>query len=239
MLRYSANGNSFVVFNLLEKSLSDEEKEKLVLENVGDEDGVLFVERKNHLFSMDYFNRDGKRAKFCGNGSRAFLKYLFDEGYIKEGKVDFWSYAGLLRGIVKNDKVSVAMPEITLFQKTSFDNYEGHLVVVGVPHFVVQVENVEEFDVEKIGRYLRQLSDANVNFFEEVSRGYLKIRTYERGVERETKACGSGATATFAVYREKTGVSEAILQAPGGQLRLYLSDGKIFLEGSVERCSEG
>jgi diaminopimelate epimerase len=239
MVRYSANGNSFVVFNLLEKKLSDEEKEKLVLENIGDEDGALFIERRDRLFAMDYFNRDGKRAKFCGNGSRAFLKYLFDEGYIKEGEVDFWSYAGLLKGFVKKDKISVAMPEISSFEKTSFDDFEGYLVTVGVPHFVVQVENVDEVDVENTGRYLRKLSNANVNFFEEVSKGYLKIRTYERGVERETKACGSGATATFAVYREKTGVSEAILQAPGGQLRLYLSDGKIFLEGSVERCSEG
>lgn len=188
---------------------------------------------------MDYFNRDGKRAKFCGNGSRAFLKYLFDEGYINEGKIEFWSYAGVLEGIVEKDKVSVAMPAASSIERICLDSYEGYLITVGVPHFVVRKENVEKIDVEKVGKHLRDLSNANVDFFEEISRGFLKIRTYERGVERETKACGSGATATFIVYRRETRVTETTLYTLGGPLRLYLSGRKIFLEGSVERCSEG
>jgi len=239
MIRYSANGNSFVIFNLLTKPMNDYEKERLILENVGDDDGALFAEKKDELFAMDYFNRDGKRAKFCVNGSRAFLKFLFDEGYINEGRIKFWSYAGVLEGIVKRDKVSVAMPDASSIEKVYFDSCEGYLITVGVPHFVVRRENVEKIDVEKVGKYLRDLSNANVDFFEEISRGFLRIRTYERGVERETKACGSGATATFIVYRKETKVTEATFYTLGGPLRLYLSEGKIFLEGSVERCSEG
>jgi len=236
MIRYSANGNSFIIFDALDKSLKDREKEKLVLENIKNEDGALFVEKKDDVFSMDYFNRDGKRAKFCGNGSRAFLKYLLDSGYIKEGIIEFWSHAGIIKGIVNKDKISVRMPEVSSKRKITVENYEGYLVTIGVPHFVIQEKDIMNIDVENIGKKLRNITNANIDFFEEISEGILKIRTYERGVERETKACGTGATAVFVVYHEKVNINEVTIHTLGGPLKLYLSEGKIFLEGSVERC---
>lgn len=239
MVRYSANGNSFVIFDILNQSIGDKEKNKLVLENIKDEDGALFVEKKDGIFSMDYFNRDGKRAKFCGNGSRAFLKYLFDSGYIKEGITEFWSHAGMIKGFVSESKVSVRMPEVSSKERIVVENYEGYLITIGVPHFVILEKNTMDIDVENVGRILRKATNANVDFFEELSKGVLKMRTYERGVERETKACGTGAAAVFVVYNEKTGIDEVTIHTLGGPLKLYLSEGRIFLEGSVEKCSEG
>lgn len=74
--------------------------------------------------------------------------------------------------------------------------------------------------------------------FYEVLPDRLKVRTYERGVERETKACGTGVTSVFAVYRDKTGAKEVKIQVPGGTLFLKEENGEIFLRGDVKRCSE-
>lgn len=233
---YSANGNTFLMVDNTERSIRDEEKPSFVLANVGDLDGVIFVEEKNGKFFMDYYNRDGSAAAFCGNGARAFAKYLMDCGYEKADAFTFISRVGEVKVVVE-DGIWVRMPNVSELKEVRVDDLSGYFVVVGVPHFVLEVENVDEVNVEELGRLLRHKLDANVNFYQ---RGVdcVKVRTYERGVERETKACGTGVTAVFAVLERLEGVKELKVIVPGGEMFLKRVNEEIFLKGDVRRCSE-
>jgi len=233
---YSANGNTFLIVDNIEKKISENEKPDFVRNHVGDLDGVIFVEKMGEKFFMDYYNRDGSMATFCGNGARAFSQYLIDRGWVKQGKFTFLSRAGEIK-VFLDGGIWVRMPKVSEAKELEVDGYRGFFVVVGVPHFILEVKNVDEVDVEKLGRLLRHKTDANVDFYE-VAQGFLKVRTYERGVERETKACGTGVTAVFFVHHQQTGSKEMKVLVPGGTLFLREKNGEIYLKGDVRRCSE-
>lgn len=236
MVCYSANGNTFLMVDNTEKRSPRTKKPDFVRNHVGDLDGVIFVEKVGEKFFMDYYNRDGSMATFCGNGARAFSQYLIDRGWVKQRKFTFLSRAGEIK-VFLDDGIWVRMPAVSEVKELEVDGYRGHFVVVGVPHFILEVKNVDEVDVEKLGRLLRHKTNANVDFYE-VAQGFLKVRTYERGVERETKACGTGVTAVFFVHHSRTGSKEMKVLVPGGTLFLREENGEIYLKGDVRRCSE-
>ncbi len=229
---YTATGNSFVMYDSVGKDLTYEEKSELVLKNVGERDGMIFVEKKERFF-MDYFNRDGQRAEFCGNGARSFVRYLYDAGYAKEKNVVFDSFAGLVEGRLVDDEIMIRMPTIKMNEKLG--SVEGHYVIVGVPHYVVFVDNVENVDVEKLGATLRRELDANVDFVE-IKTHEIKMRTYERGVEGETKACGTGATASAYVSKitRKLDLQKINVSVPGGKLKVIFKGKDVYLQGGVD-----
>ncbi|MDN5325186.1 MAG: diaminopimelate epimerase, partial [Thermosipho sp. (in: thermotogales)] len=154
--KFTATGNSFLVCDIIDKNLTDKEKSVFVIENANNRDGVIFVEKKNNQFFMDYFNKDGKRAAFCGNGARTFLYYLMKKGYVKEKLIKFNTYAGEVSGRLTDNGVMVKMPNPTDPKKLTIDEFEGYLLTVGVPHFVIFVEDVETINVNKIGKNLRE-----------------------------------------------------------------------------------
>ncbi|MBO8160019.1 MAG: diaminopimelate epimerase [Thermosipho sp. (in: Bacteria)] len=231
--KYTATGNSFVIFDIINKKLTDAEKEKLVLTYCKDRDGGIFVEKHNEKFFMDYFNNDGKRATFCGNGARTFLYYIKKSGYVDDETVYFETYAGTITGKLTPTGVMIKMPEPSNYKLIEINNYKGFLITVGVPHFVTIVKNVEEIDVNKIGKLLRNKLNANVNFVEIIKNNFLKIRTFERGVERETLACGSGSTASAYVLN-KSKLKKIYIQTKGGVLIVHFLNNHLYLEGGVE-----
>lgn len=234
--RYSATGNTFVFFDA-NVELSDEEKSRLVLEHVGDLDGAIFVESRNGLPLMDYFNRDGKRAEFCGNGARAFVWHLVTrKGYPLEEEIEFLTGAGKIKGFVKDGIVFIQSPYPVGEGVFEIDGICIFKVRVGVPHIVVERRDLENVNMETFARPLRWKFDANVNIFRSIGDVTLKMRTYERGVERETLACGSGAVAVAYVYREMIGreKTEFILLPPGGRLSVMIKEGEYYLGGGVE-----
>lgn len=229
---YTATGNSFVMYDSVGRDLTYEEKSKLVLKNVGDRDGMIFVEKKDRFF-MDYFNRDGQRAEFCGNGARSFVKYLYDAGYVKEESVTFDSFAGSVEGRIVDGEIMVKMPKIIMDEKSG--SVKGHYVVAGVPHYVVFVDDVEKVDVGKLGANLRKELDANIDFVE-IKAHEIKMRTYERGVEGETKACGTGATASAYVLKmtQKSNSQKINVSVPGGKLKVIFKGKDVYLQGGVD-----
>ncbi|MGC8589950.1 MAG: diaminopimelate epimerase [Athalassotoga sp.] len=228
---YTATGNSFVMYDSVGKTLTYEEKSDLVLKNVGDRDGMIFVEKKDKFF-MDYFNRDGQRAEFCGNGARSFVKYLHDAGYIKEN-VLFDSFAGQVEGHLVDGEIMIKMPKIRTDDKLG--SVAGHYVVVGVPHYVIFVDDVKNVDVKKLGFRLRNELDANIDFVE-IKDHEIEMRTYERGVESETKACGTGATASAYVSRitQRWHVQKINVSVPGGNLKVIFKGKDVYLQGGVD-----
>lgn len=238
--KYSATGNTFVVVDSTSIELSDEEKQEVVLSVVEERDGVIFVERRDERFFMDYFNRDGKRAAFCGNGARTFLRFL-SEHFGVQGKVSIETNAGVLVGYTK-ENVYVQMPEpvvSSLIPKKELEDFDGALITVGVPHLVKYVGSaIWEFDME-VARLLRHRYDANVNLFNVLNFSTFEIRTFERGVERETLSCGSGTTATayfvkYYVLGNNKVPDRLTAHTKGGVLNVLFESDGIYLEGGVE-----
>lgn len=241
--RYSATGNSFVVIDVVSQDIDDSTKSSLVIEHVGERDGVIFVEQHDGLFHMDYFNRDGKRADFCGNGARTFLKFLSDF-YNVSREVTFSTRSGELIGKVY-DAISVQMPRPEFLNKVHVEaqigssrmDLHGGFLKVGVPHVVFEVDELSD-DLISIAPEIRRIYDANVNFFRKTSKKSFEIRTYERGVERETLSCGSGTTATayyvkYILNGDGSLPDQISVQARGGELQVLFDNYGVFLSGGV------
>ncbi|MEN6590187.1 MAG: diaminopimelate epimerase [Fervidobacterium sp.] len=241
--RYSATGNSFVVIDIVGQSIDDSAKSSLVVEHVGERDGVIFVEQRDGVFHMDYFNRDGKRADFCGNGARTFLTFL-RSFYGISGQVTFSTYSGNLVGKVY-DAISVQMPTPEFLDEVHVEAQIGHsrldlhggLLKVGVPHVVFAVDELSD-DLISLAPEIRRIYDANVNFFRKTGNKKFEIRTYERGVERETLSCGSGTTATacyvkYILNGDASLPDHIYVQARGGELQVSFDNYGVFLSGGV------
>ena len=220
-------------------------------------DGVLLVERDpEHDFAMRYYNADGGVAEFCGNGARCVARLALDLGLGRDGGVRFRTAAGVMgarrspdhRGIELSFG-SVARPTEPLRVEAAGRSFEGQVVVAGVPHFVVPVERVEWVPVQEWGAALRhhprfEPGGANVDFVARLGPGRVAMRTYERGVEGETLACGSGAmsVATWSVAAgDRSPV--AVVTAGGDELvvRLEPEQGgwKVTLTGPAEIAYRG
>ena len=169
-------------------------------------DGVLLFEKsKKADFKMRIINSDGSEAEACGNGFRCIALYAKEKmGYPSSFR--FESLAGIIHAQVKGKNVCVQMVEPTGLRMRAQLQVEGHrlhysFINTGVPHTVVFVQGLEKIDVANLGRAVRFHKDfkpkgTNVNFVEVKSARDIQVRTYERGVENETLACGTGSTAS-------------------------------------------
>lgn len=223
-------GNDFVVFKFPQQP--DEYFSKVApalcdrRKGIG-ADGILLVrEEKGYDFRMVYFNSDGSRAEFCGNGGRSLVLYAWAERIAPE-KMRFVSDVGEHRGLVQNGKPSVSLPDpsgMELDMDIAGLPSPIHFVNTGVPHAVVPVENIGDLEVEDMGRKIRYHErfaprGTNVDFVEIGQDGQIRVRTYERGVEAETLACGTGAVAVAAVLHSIKGSRPPVeLRFPGGLL---------------------
>ena len=209
--KMESGGNDFIVIDNRKKMLP-RDLSKLAVNicqrrsSIG-ADGLILLERAEKAdYRMRIFNPDGSEPEMCGNGARCLAKFAFING-IASPKAIMETKAGKVRAWVKGKKVKVKLStpsdikinfEISLkprgSQKVNFIN-------VGVPHVVVFVPALDKLNVESLGRMIRYHqrfapSGANVNFVTLQGRNSIYIRTYERGVETETLACGTGAVAS-------------------------------------------
>lgn len=212
--KMSGSGNDFVFFD----AMRDEAGALATPEMIGrlcarrtgiGADGVVFLEPDpEHPFFMRYFNRDGSLAEMCGNAALCSTRLARDLGIVGDGDFSFQTVSGPVTGRFVDGDPEIDMVPVTEASVTfSTDGEPGERRIgfarVGVPHLVLLVEDLEAVDVMRRGRALRHhpsLRDgANVNFVARDARGGWAMRTYERGVEEETLACGTGAVATAAL----------------------------------------
>jgi diaminopimelate epimerase len=170
-------------------------------------DGVLLLERDTETdFAFRYYNADGGEADFCGNGARCLARFALDLGLGTGGRVRFRTAVGvksasrLADGRIALEFGAVGEPERLCVQVADRE-FAGSLVLAGVPHFVVPVPSVADVPLAAWAPPLRAharfgAGGANVDFVTRAGDGRVLMRTYERGVEGETLACGSGAIAT-------------------------------------------
>ena len=172
-------------------------------------DGVLLVENSDQAdFKMRYFNADGGEVETCGNGARCISKFAYLHGIASE-RMRFETRAGIYESEIVGSNVKVRMSdptEVRLNFPLRLENglYDVCFANSGVPHVVFFTENIERTDVVALGRETRYHDDfkpagTNANFVRIKNEREIDIRTYERGVEDETLACGTGAIAAAVV----------------------------------------
>lgn len=214
-------------------------------------DGVLLVESDSDAhFRMRYYNADGGEAEMCGNGGRCIARFAYLNG-IAPAHMRFVTIAGLHDARVTGENVVLGMTdphsiEIDLSLELSGGARTVSFANTGVPHAVEFVDTVDTLDILRMGREIRhherfQPAGTNAMFVETMSRNSFLIRSYERGVEDETLACGTGTTAAAILGALKglydppvTGITRA-----GVPLTIHFTiDGAsvrdVYLEGNAD-----
>ena len=202
---------------------------------IGCEGGILVQPSTIADFRMRFFNPDGTEVELCGNGSRCVAAFAKKIGVVKSPAMTMETIAGLVDAeVVGLDQVKVWMPEpeerkYGVRVKIGEELIIGDYVRIGVPHFVVQCPSVSKVDVASLGEAIRRSeifapAGTNVDFVQVISPSKVLVRTYERGVEAESGACGTGAVACAVVGVEKMKTSLP-LQVKTGQGFNLLIDG--------------
>ena len=196
-------------------------------------DGILLLEKPtNHAdFRMRYFNADGGEAEMCGNGARCFARFANKVGGQK-AKISFETPAGVISAELKGDLVTLRMTEPTDLRLNvdlpmAAENKTVHFINSGVPHVVIPVAKIDDADVRREGAAIRHHkmfspNGTNVNFIEKRGPNKIAIRTYERGVEDETLACGTGIVASALIFAasEKSSSPITVLARGGDELQV-------------------
>jgi diaminopimelate epimerase len=259
--KMSGSGNDFIIIDNRDLSL-----------NVGDlpafarrvcerkisvgADGLFLIEPSKTVdFKWQFFNSDGSVAEMCGNGSRCVARYAYLKG-IAPKKMSFETLAGIISAEVNDDVVKVRLTDpspLKIAQTIMLNGRECILdcIDTGVPHTVAFVDSVETCAVVGTGRQIRHHEHfaprgTNADFAEVLDRHKMKVRTYERGVEDETLACGTGDVAAVlaAASRGLVETPVDVIVQSGETLRIYFTKkgdrfGDIYLEGKVKIVYSG
>jgi diaminopimelate epimerase len=196
-------------------------------------DGLVVMDGKKMIF----YNPDGSNVPFCGNAVRVFFRLLYLQGKVaKEDEVE--TEAGMVHLVYNdNDTVSALMPEVSVLEKKE----NGAIVICGVPHYVIPVENVEELDVNREGARLSNAIPGrnNVDWFRE-KEGSVFMRVFERGVEDETLSCSSGIASVSFYVMEETGKDKLRVKTIGGDFETVReSESRLWLTGKANIVFKG
>jgi len=248
--KYQGAGNDFVMIDNRENlfPIHTATIAKLCDRNFGiGGDGLILLENDAELdFKMVYFNSDGNESTMCGNGGRCIVRFAHDLE-VASDNMTFNAIDGLHHAKVDGETIRLQMINID-----EVEDHDRYLFMnTGSPHHVEFVNNVKEVDVFNRGKSIRYGAPyyekgSNVNFVEVLPDNQLKIRTYERGVENETLACGTGITAAaIASYvRGFVKSNDIAVQALGGKLSVNFEEKNntfenVWLNGPAVRVFEG
>ena len=220
-------------------------------------DGILLLEKGSNGadFRMRYYNRDGGEAEMCGNGARCFARFA-NKVADAPAKISFQTPAGLIRGELHGELVTLQMSEpkdlqLDMDLVANGAKERAHFINSGVPHVVVPVSKVGDVDVRKRGEALRRHekfspAGANVNFIQKRGPKNVLVRTYERGVEDETLACGTGVVASALIFAatEKVDGPISVTVRSGSELSVDFNRAgakftNVTLTGPAEFAFEG
>ncbi len=241
--KYQGAGNDFVMVDGRDATtpkLSEKVIEKLCHRRFGvGADGLMILTDGNEGedFYMNFYNSDGKEGTMCGNGGRCISLFADDLGIGGAEKI-FSASDGVHKTYVKDGIVELGMIDV----ENVFTIDEGFITDTGSPHVVIYDEGYDQARA----RRLRQIYDSNINFIE-ISDERIDIRTFERGVEDETWACGTGSVASAlarSVLENKMGDIEYKVKAKGGDLKVRFTRTEsgftnIVLIGGAKRVFEG
>ncbi len=234
-------------------------------------DGILILDKgTNADYKMKIFNQDGSEAEMCGNGIRCFAKYLYEKKIVKDTEFEIETLAGIRKvklevegntvvlvgvnigkPIFEFDEISVyyengsksTYDEKYLFEGIQIEEFTVYPISMGNPHCVCFVDNVDEIDIEKVGKLVENYkyfpNKTNVEFVQIKNDSTIKVRVWERGVG-ETLACGTGACSSAVISNlYKSTKSEVIVELRGGNLKVNYDGENVFMQGNAEFIYEG
>lgn len=251
--KYHGTGNDFVII--------DDRNEMFDIHNtelihsmcsrrfgIGADGLILLRNKSGYDFEMVYFNSDGRQSSMCGNGGRCIVHFAYELGVFDQ-KCAFLAIDGPHEAIVlENEDVKLKMTEVKAIKRDA----DAYVMDTGSPHYVKEVDHVQDIDVKIEGALIRyseayKKTGINVNFLERKGNG-IEVATYERGVEDETFSCGTGVTAAALSAHEMDGdtfQSPVLISTKGGQLKVYFkrngngSYSEVWLEGPAVSTFQG
>ena len=248
--KYHGCGNDFIV---IDNTLKQFKKDKIAFARKWCErrfgigsDGIIFIEEDDEKdFMMDFYNPDGSQS-LCGNGSRCAVAYAYKHGLIpKSGR--FNAIDGVHEYSFKGAEVSISMKDVVGIEKIGDDLF----INTGSPHYISYCSESDSRDIVEFGREVRysdrfKESGTNVNLIKKIADQLIDLRTYERGVEDETFACGTGATAAALSFAHRENLTEGLVKVKvrGGELKVAFTRSdehfsKVRLIGPAEFVYKG
>ncbi|MBN1258107.1 MAG: diaminopimelate epimerase [Planctomycetes bacterium] len=257
--KMSGSGNDFIVINAHTQEIADPASlaQRLCPRRTAiGADGILLIAPAQQAdFRMRIFNSDGSESEMCGNGARCAAVFANQAGLAGKEMV-FETLAGLISATLTSGGARVQLTDSKLPRYLPTLAFAGQVrdaffLNTGVPHAVVPIENLEAVPVVEWGRVIRNHPEfgaigTNVNFITLAGEGAIAVRTYERGVEDETLACGTGATASALVAATLWKLSSPVkVRVHSGEILSisFCFEGeiakKLFLEGPVKIIYKG
>ena len=259
--KMSAAGNDFIIIDNRRGAIAADRGSELAAHlcrrklSVGADGLILIEESQSADFKWSFFNADGSAAEMCGNGGRCVARYAVLNS-IAPPTLTFETLAGVIRAEIMEERVKLQLPlpfDLTCDYKLVLDGHSYLLnsITVGVPHVVLFVDDLLKTPVVELGRKIRfadhfMPAGTNVNFAQITGGSAIAIRTYERGVEDETLACGTGSVASALITHEKLKAKSPLsVHTQGGEVLSvhFTKDNgnlkEVFLEGNAHVIYEG
>ena len=246
--KYQGTGNDFVMIDNRAKKFPKENVS--MISYLADRhfgvgaDGIILIENDDQFdFKMIYFNADGSQT-FCGNGARCAVAFAKQLEIIKD-KTTFWAVDGEHFAEIKNNLISLQMINVDDIKV----NENSVFMYTGTQHHVELVDELNEYPVFENGKKIRYSYNdpgSNVNFVQQINNNTFRVRTYEKGVEDETLACGTGVTAVaIAMHKmNRTNSNHVSLPVEGGNLEVSFTENNgiytnVFLKGPAKFVFKG
>lgn len=202
--KFHGAGNDFIMINAIEEQLLLNEELIYIMcdrrTGIGADGLIVLLPSDNYDFKMKYYNCDGKESTFCGNGGRCIAAFAHKLGIIKD-EASYEAVDGIHNVKISQINFNNYYVELSMCDILSYRLDENSLLInTGSPHYVKKINNLKNLDINTEGakiRYDKNISadGVNVDFLQNDNEN-IHIRTYERGVENETLACGTGVTAS-------------------------------------------
>ncbi len=263
-LKMTGSGNDFIVIDNRSHRIDADRCRDLVRLacrrklSVG-ADGLILIEDDAEVdFRWRFFNADGSEAEMCGNGARCAARFAYLQGIVPRQQMAFRTLAGIIQAEIMGERARVRMTsphglKMDISLQVEDHSFSLHFIDTGVPHvvhFVADQPTLEGTDVFRLGRVLRyhsqfQPAGTNANFAAIFDPHNMAVRTYERGVEAETLACGTGSIASVLVAAAKELVSSPVevLTQSGETLTIHFEQrneqglpefAEVYLEGDAK-----
>jgi diaminopimelate epimerase len=249
--KYNGAGNDFILIDDRDNLINDN---KSLISYLCDRhfgvgaDGLIILKESNNCdFEILHYTSDGNLGSLCGNGSRCAVLFAYNKDIIGR-KTVFNAFDGIHSAeILDNGLIKMEMKVNSDIVSNSY----GTFINTGSPHLVIEKNDTDKLDVNNEGRLIRyndfyKKEGVNVNFIEKISDNQFKIRTYERGVENETLACGTGSTASAICmnFLGRTNSCNIIMKCKGGNLNVQFNSSErgyqeISITGPAKLVFEG
>lgn len=259
--KFSGSGNDFIIIDNRQNVVTHPSLPRFVMnlctrKMSAGADGLILIENsQNADFKWRFYNSDGSLAEMCGNGARCAARFAF-LNKIAGKMMSFETAAGIVSAEIIDEMVKIKLTDpVDFIPDFVLELSSGHTrlgkINTGVPHVVIKTDNLDNINLPKLGKEIRfhdlfAPAGTNVNFASIKNKNTIEIRTYERGVENETLACGTGSVASAIIIAHNRGIKPPlkVITRSGCILTIHFKEKgekfhDVYLEGDARIIYKG